>query len=258
MVSSEHRQPLRGRAHRGQGRAARLRRNLRPRGPQVGSEQLGLSVYELEPGLSICPYHYENAEEEWLIVLAGRPTLRTPAGERELGPWDCAFFPTGEEGAHKVTNRTDETVRVCIWSNRIAVCDVGLSGLGEGRRLAPGQAVPPGGRGRLLHRRDVSSDSKDWPEPLTVRKVSAELDCSEDEARALIRDGELKTVACGIRPGLVPRHELDDYLRRNKQTGPSEPASSRRRRTRGESSSAVTARASRACSCASASRPNAA
>ena len=90
-------------------------------GPQVGSEQLGLSVYELEPGLSICPYHYENAEEEWLIVLAGRPTLRTPAGERELGPWDCAFFRTGEEGAHKVTNHTDETVRVCIWSNRIAV-----------------------------------------------------------------------------------------------------------------------------------------
>lgn len=90
-------------------------------GPPVGGEQLGLSVYVLEPGLSICPYHYENAEEEWLIVLGGRPTLRTPAGERELEPWDCVFFPTGEEGAHKVTNRTDETVRVCIWSNRLPV-----------------------------------------------------------------------------------------------------------------------------------------
>jgi uncharacterized cupin superfamily protein len=89
--------------------------------PLVGGEQLGLSVYELEPGLSICPYHYENAEEEWLIVLAGRPTLRIPAGEQELELWDCAFFPSGEDGAHKVTNRTDETVRVCIWSNRIAV-----------------------------------------------------------------------------------------------------------------------------------------
>ena len=90
-------------------------------GPTLGSEQLVMSVYELAPGLSICPYHYENAEEEWLIVLVGRPTLRTPDGERELGPWDCAFFPTGEAGAHKVTNRTDETVRVCIWSNRFAV-----------------------------------------------------------------------------------------------------------------------------------------
>ena len=90
-------------------------------GPLVSGEQLGLSVYELAPGLSICPYHYENAEEEWLIVLVGRPTLRTPDGERELGPWDCAFFPSGEAGAHKVSNRTEETVRVCMWSDLPAV-----------------------------------------------------------------------------------------------------------------------------------------
>jgi excisionase family DNA binding protein len=55
----------------------------------------------------------------------------------------------------------------------------------------------------------------DWPPPLTVREVAAELGCSEDEVRALIRGGELQTVACGIRPGLVPRHQLDDYLRRH-------------------------------------------
>lgn len=90
-------------------------------GPLLGGEQLGLTVYEIGPGQSICPYHYEFAEEEWLIVLAGRPTLRTPDGERELERWDCAFFPTGEAGAHKVTNRTDAPVRVCMWSNRLAV-----------------------------------------------------------------------------------------------------------------------------------------
>jgi excisionase family DNA binding protein len=54
----------------------------------------------------------------------------------------------------------------------------------------------------------------EWPEPLTVREVAAELGCSEDDVRALIREGELQTVACGIRPGLVPRHILDAYLRR--------------------------------------------
>jgi excisionase family DNA binding protein len=56
----------------------------------------------------------------------------------------------------------------------------------------------------------------DWPAPLTVRDVSTELRCTEDEVRALIRAGELKTVACGIRPGLVPRHEFDAYLRRRR------------------------------------------
>lgn len=86
-------------------------------GPELGAEQLGMSVYELTPGNSVCPYHYEIGYEEWLVVLVGRPTLRTPEGEQELGPWDCAFFPDGEAGAHKVTNRTNETVRIAILSN---------------------------------------------------------------------------------------------------------------------------------------------
>jgi excisionase family DNA binding protein len=47
-----------------------------------------------------------------------------------------------------------------------------------------------------------------------VQELAAELECSEDEVRALIRAGELQTVACGIRPGRVPRHELEAYRRR--------------------------------------------
>ena len=52
------------------------------------------------------------------------------------------------------------------------------------------------------------------PERLTVRDIAAELGCAEEDVRDLIRAGELRTVACGIRPGLVPRHELDAYQRR--------------------------------------------
>jgi excisionase family DNA binding protein len=59
----------------------------------------------------------------------------------------------------------------------------------------------------------------DRPAPLTVRELAAELGCSEDDVRALIRKGELRTVACGIRPGLVPRHEIDGYLRRLQHAG---------------------------------------
>ena len=55
------------------------------------------------------------------------------------------------------------------------------------------------------------------PEPLTVSEVAAELGRSVDEVRALIREGELSTVACGLRPSLVPRHQLDDYLRRHRR-----------------------------------------
>ena len=85
-------------------------------GPLLGASQLGASVYELPPGQAICPYHYEYAEEEWLLVLEGRPTLRTPEGEEVLERWDTACFPTGPEGAHGVRNDTQETVRVLMWS----------------------------------------------------------------------------------------------------------------------------------------------
>jgi excisionase family DNA binding protein len=54
----------------------------------------------------------------------------------------------------------------------------------------------------------------EWPAPLTAVEVAAELGCSEEDVRALIRGGELQTVACGVRPGLVPRHTLDAYLLR--------------------------------------------
>jgi excisionase family DNA binding protein len=61
----------------------------------------------------------------------------------------------------------------------------------------------------------------DRPAPLTVQELAAELGCSEDEVRALIRAGELTTVACGIRPGRVPRHELEAYRRRLAHRGDS-------------------------------------
>jgi uncharacterized cupin superfamily protein len=85
-------------------------------GPQLGATETGTSVYALPPGQAICPYHYEYAEEEWLLVLEGRPTLREPAGVAALEPWDLVCFPPGPDGAHRVQNETDETVRVLMYS----------------------------------------------------------------------------------------------------------------------------------------------
>jgi uncharacterized cupin superfamily protein len=88
---------------------------VRP-GPWLGSDKLGASVYELPPGQSLCPYHYEYGEEEAVLVLEGRPTLRDPEGEHQLAPWDLAWFPPGPSGAHELKNPTDETVRVFMFS----------------------------------------------------------------------------------------------------------------------------------------------
>ena len=87
-------------------------------GDRIGAKLIGGSLYELPPGQSICPYHFEYGDEEWLIVLTGNPTVRTPEGETQLDPGDVVCFPPGPDGAHKVTNRTKETVRVLMVSTR--------------------------------------------------------------------------------------------------------------------------------------------
>ena len=87
-------------------------------GPLVGAAMLGGTIYELPEGESICPYHYEYGNEEWLVVLEGRPTLRHPGGEDELERGDVVCFPEGPEGAHKLTNRTRATVRVLMLSTQ--------------------------------------------------------------------------------------------------------------------------------------------
>ncbi|HEY1855560.1 MAG TPA: cupin domain-containing protein [Solirubrobacterales bacterium] len=85
-------------------------------GKLLGSEDSGISVYDLPPGQAVCPYHYEVGEEEWLIVLSGHPTLRHPGGSEKLDPWDAVRFPKGPDGAHGVRNETDDSARVLFFS----------------------------------------------------------------------------------------------------------------------------------------------
>ncbi len=94
----------------------RFRAGMARFGKQVGATDSGASLYEVPPGQSICPYHYEYGEEEWLLVLEGRPTLRTPDGEEALDPQELVFFPKGPAGAHEVRNDTEAPARVLMWS----------------------------------------------------------------------------------------------------------------------------------------------
>ena len=86
-------------------------------GQRLGAELLGGSLYELEPGNRLWPYHLHHANEEWLLVVRGRPTLRSPDGEQELREGDVVCFPRGPAGAHQVRNDTGEPVRVLMLSS---------------------------------------------------------------------------------------------------------------------------------------------
>jgi len=93
------------------------RRNSTRVGGELGAARTGLGVYELPSGQAIGPYHYEDPDEEWLLVVSGTPTLRHPGGEEQLEPWDVVFFPAGPAGAHLVRNNSGSVARVAMFSS---------------------------------------------------------------------------------------------------------------------------------------------
>src|SRR4051794_26812471 len=46
-------------------------------GPPLGADRLAGTAVELDPREASEPYHYVHGREEWLMVLAGAPTLAT-------------------------------------------------------------------------------------------------------------------------------------------------------------------------------------
>jgi uncharacterized cupin superfamily protein len=68
----------------------------------VNAEKIGASLYELGEGERTFPYHFHHGVEEWLLVVAGSPIARTPAGERELRVGDVVCCPSGPGGAHSI------------------------------------------------------------------------------------------------------------------------------------------------------------
>jgi uncharacterized cupin superfamily protein len=77
-------------------------RGVRGIGEQLGGKRIGASLFELDDGELTFPYHHHHGIEEWLLVLAGTPTARTPDGEQPLAEGDLVCFPSGSAGTHSV------------------------------------------------------------------------------------------------------------------------------------------------------------
>ena len=123
-------------------RAARL-------GPRLGAEKVGATVYELQPGERSFPYHYEYGAEEWLLVVAGRATLRVPDGEHELRP---ATWSASPKGLPELTSSaTTRTSRYESWSRRRRIARSSPS--------TPTAARSASGRGTTQTHRSSSGDA---------------------------------------------------------------------------------------------------
>jgi uncharacterized cupin superfamily protein len=95
-----------------------------------GGPLLGATLYELQRG-NFMIYHAHHGSEELLIVLRGRPTLRTPEGERQLAEGDVVHFTTGPDGAHGLRNDTDAPVRYVMAGTRVSPEVVEYPDLGQ-------------------------------------------------------------------------------------------------------------------------------
>ena len=116
-------------------------------------------MFELEPGAATFPLHAHYANEEILVVLAGRPTLRTIDGAQTLGEGEVVCFLTGRAGAHRIENRTGEPVRVLIVSTMIGpdVVEHVDSQKVYARSYAPG-SDPPADAVEVMVKREDSRD----------------------------------------------------------------------------------------------------
>ncbi|HEY6891588.1 MAG TPA: cupin domain-containing protein [Solirubrobacter sp.] len=111
-------------------------------GAAAGAQELGATLYELPAGTAVSPYHLHYANEELLIVLSGRPLLRTPTGDRRLEPGAVCSFVRGPDGAHGVSNPDDaEEVASVLLVSTMNVPDVAVH-LSTGTLLA---LTEPGG-----------------------------------------------------------------------------------------------------------------
>ena len=75
--------------------------------PRTEAKGCYANLIKLPPKKAGFPYHYHSINEESFFILSGKGLLRTPEGEQEVTSGDSIFFPTGETGAHQLTNLSE-------------------------------------------------------------------------------------------------------------------------------------------------------
>ena len=144
-------------------------------GRRLGGELLGATVFEIEPGLPGL-YHFHHGNEEWVLVLEGTLTVRTPDGDQQLRPGDVAVFRRGREGAHALGNRSSEACRVAVFSSMrhpdvVEYPDTGVLGAIVGDAPTAGRDAPFEAFFRLDSRLgDYSEASGGYRRPLSGRE----------------------------------------------------------------------------------------
>ena len=85
-------------------------RTKHPLGDIFSLQKFGVNLTRLSPGAASSLRHAHTAQDEFVYILEGTPTLVTDGGETIMAPGDCAGFPAGTGDAHHLVNRGDAEV----------------------------------------------------------------------------------------------------------------------------------------------------
>lgn len=104
--------------------SGRIKRKL---GDHGGIANFGVNHVTLPAGCQSALRHWHTKQDEFVMVLTGALVLQTDAGERVLGPGDCAAFPKGTGDGHALLNRSDAEATYLEIGDRTAGDEVDYS-----------------------------------------------------------------------------------------------------------------------------------
>ena len=129
--------------------AASAGREKRVLGDAFGLTDYGVNLVTLPPGTASSQRHWHSAEDEFVFILSGHPTLVTDAGRMALEPGMCAGFPADSGDGHHLVNETDVEVSYLEVGSRrpgdnveYSDIDMRIVGRGQGGRYARKDGTP--------------------------------------------------------------------------------------------------------------------
>jgi len=95
------------------------KRHARRLGDHGGLTNFGVNLVRVEPGGISSQRHWHTKQDEFVMVLEGELVLVTDAGERSVGPGDCATFPAGSRDGHRFVNRSARDAVFLVVGDRL-------------------------------------------------------------------------------------------------------------------------------------------